>query len=579
MEALSSSFLQAYPLNHTPSSPSPILKLKISSVQIDEKQAKTYHQTTFLPQKKPKHSHNPNTTTPPKPNQISKIFASLDNFITDFIDLPLRPSIDPHHVLSGNFAPVPEHPPTPCPEVKGTLPLALNGTYIRNGPNPQFFPRGPYHMFDGDGMLHAVTVSGGRAIFCSRFVKTYKYSLEKEVGSPVILNVFSAFNGLPASLARCSVTFARFLLRQYDPRRGVGGANTSLALISGKLFALGESDLPYRVEITPDGDIVTIGRHEAFGEPYMTMTAHPKTDAETGEVFAFRHSINAPYLSFFRINAEGIKQPEIPIASLNEASLVHDFAITRNYAVFPDPQIVIKPAEIVRGRAPLRIDAAKVPRLGIVRRCEESGGEMWWADVPGFNMMHAVNAWEEDGGDTVVVVASNVQPVEHVLDRIDLIHSSVERVEINVGDRSVRRRAVAVGNLDFAVINPAYVAKKNRYVYAAIGAPMPKIGGVVKIDLSLSTKDSGDCTVARRIYAPGCYGGEPFFVAREPDNPEAAEDDGYLVTYLHDENSEESKFIVMDAKSPNLDVIAAVKLPGRVPYGFHGIFVPRNTNS
>ncbi|KAG6387826.1 hypothetical protein SASPL_153020 [Salvia splendens] len=435
-------------------------------------------------------------------------------------------------------------------------------------------------MFDGDGMLHAVTVSGGRATFCSRFVKTYKYNLEKEVGSPVILNVFSAFNGLPASLAWCSVAFASFLLRQYDPRRGVGAANTSLALISGKLFALGESDLPYRVEIRADGDIVTIGRHEAFGEPYMTMTAHPKMDAETSEVFTFRHSIKAPYLSFFRINAEGIKQPEIPIASLNEASLVHDFAITRNYAVFPDPQIVIKPAEIVRGQAPLGIDAAKVPRLGIVRRCAESDGEMWWVDVPGFNMMHAVNAWEEDGGDTVVVVASNVQPVEHVLDRVDLVHSSMVRVEINVRDESVRRRGVAAGNLDFAVINPAYVGKKNRYVYAAIGAPMPKIGGVVKIDLSLSTKDSGDCTVARRIYAPGCYGGEPFFVAKEPDNPAAAaEDDGYLVTYLHDENSEESKFIVMDAKSPNLDVIAAVKLPGRVPYGFHGIFVPHNTNS
>lgn len=105
---------------------------------------------------------------------------------------------------------------------------------------------------------------------------------------------------------------------------------------------------------------------------------------------------------------------------------------------------------------------------------------------------------------------------------------------------------------------------------------MPKIGGVVKIDLSLSTTGSDDCTVASRLYPPGCYGGEPFFVPREPDNPAEAEDDGYLVTYIHDENSDESKFIVMDAKSPNLDIIATVKLPGRVPYGFHGIFVSQS---
>lgn len=103
---------------------------------------------------------------------------------------------------------------------------------------------------------------------------------------------------------------------------------------------------------------------------------------------------------------------------------------------------------------------------------------------------------------------------------------------------------------------------------------MPKIAGVVKIDLSLSGSRSGDCTVATRLYPPGCYGGEPFFVAKEPDNPAAEEDDGYLVSYIHDENTNESKFIVMDTKSPNLEIVAAVKLPGRVPYGFHGTFVP-----
>lgn len=505
------------------------------------------------------------------------MFNALDNFITDFIDPPLRPSIDPDHVLSGNFAPVDELPPAACTVVEGTLPPALNGVYIRNGPNPQFIPHGPYHMFDGDGMLHAVTISGGRATFCSRFVKTYKYNLEREVGSPVILNVFSAFNGLSASIARCSVTMGRYLLRQYDPRRGVGGANTSVAMISGKLFALGESDLPYRVKVKPDGEIITVGRHEAFGEAFMTMTAHPKTDAETGEAFAFRHSIKPPFLSFFRINGEGIKQAEVAIESMAEASLVHDFAITKNYAIFPDTQIVIKPTEILRGRPPLRIDPAKVSRLGVIPRYAEDDGEMWWVEVAGLNVMHAVNAWEEDGGDTIVMVAPNVQPVEHMIDRLDLIHVSLEIIEINVREKCVRRRrAVSGRNLDFAVINSAYVGKKNRYVYAAVGAPMPKIAGVVKIDLSLSTTESADCTVASRLYPPGCYGGEPFFVAKEADNPAAAEDDGYVVSYIHNEKTKESKFIVMDAKSPTLDVVAAVKLPGRVPYGFHGTFVPQS---
>lgn len=99
------------------------------------------------------------------------------------------------------------------------------------------------------------------------------------------------------------------------------------------------------------------------------------------------------------------------------------------------------------------------------------------------------------------------------------------------------------------------------------------MAGVVKLDLSLSTAESGECTVASRLYGPGCYGGEPFFIPREPDNPAAVEDDGYIVNYVFNETTEESRFIVMDAKSPNLEIVAVVKLPHRVPYGFHGIFV------
>ena len=72
------------------------------------------------------------------------------------------------------------------------------------------------------------------------------------------------------------------------------------------------------------------------------------------------------------------------------------------------------------------------------------------------------------------------------------------------------------------------------------------------------------------MYGPGCYGSEPIFVAREGAEEE---DDGYLVAYVSNEKTEESHFVVMDAKSATLDIVAAVKLPRRVPQGFHSIFV------
>ncbi|KAE8056070.1 hypothetical protein FH972_012868 [Carpinus fangiana] len=591
---------RALPLLSSPYSP--ILKVS-SSVGIDEKAQTPTPAPTPTPSSSQRPSSSKRSPTPtlsssskrspttstatPPPGKRSPanqrqevvssapslIFNALDDIINNFIDPPLRPSVDPRSVLSNNFAPVLEElPPTECEVIQGSLPPCLDGAYIRNGPNPQFLPRGPYHLFDGDGMLHSIRISQGKATLCSRYVKTYKYTIESEAGSPLLPNVFSGFNGLTASAARGALSAARILAGQYNPANGIGLANTSLAFFGNRLYALGESDLPYSVRLTSNGDIHTLGRHDFDGQLFMSMTAHPKVDPETGEAFAFRYGPVPPFLTYFRFDAKGAKQADVPIFSMLRPSFLHDFAITNKYAIFADIQIGMNPMEmIVGGGSPVGSDPSKVPRLGVIPRYAKDESEMRWFDVPGFNIIHAINAWDEEDGNEIVMVAPNILSVEHTLERMDLIHALVEKVRIDLRTGIVTRQPISARNLDFAVINQAYVGKKNKFVYAAVGDPMPKISGVVKLDVSKGERE--ECTVACRMYGPRCYGGEPFFVAREPGNPEAEEDDGYVVSFVHDEKAGESKFLVMDAKSPNLDIVAAVKLPRRVPYGFHGLFV------
>nr|ABY60887.1 carotenoid cleavage dioxygenase 4 [Osmanthus fragrans] len=604
MDTLSSSFLpklhpkyifSPIPLSPPRTSPHPQPNsLNISSVRIEDKPQTTTTTTTTSRRAAPQPVKK--QTPPPSPQQTNTrkrpstpktrptepvslpttIFNVVDGFINTFVDPPLRPSVDPRYVLSDNFAPVDELPPTLCQVVEGSLPTCLNGAYIRNGPNPQFLPRGPYHLFDGDGMLHSIRISDGKATLCSRYVKTYKYKVENKNGFSVVPNVFSGFNGLTASAARGALAAARMVAGQFNPVNGIGLANTSLALIGGKLYALGESDLPYAVEVAQNGDIYTEGRNDFDGKLFMSMTAHPKVDPDTGEAFAFRYGPMRPFLTFFRFNADGTKQPDVPIFSMTSPSFLHDFAITKKYAIFPEIQIGMNPMEMMAGGSPVGANPGKVPRLGVIPRYAKDESEMKWFDVPGFNIIHAINGWDEDDGDTIVLVAPNILSVEHTLERMDLIHASVEKVKIDLKTGIVSRHPVSSRNLDFAVINPAYVGKKNKYVYAAIGDPMPKISGVVKLDVSVSDSDRCDCIVASRLYGESCFGGEPFFVAKEPNNPSAEEDDGYVVSYVHNEKTGESRFLVMDAKSPNLDIVAAVKLPRRVPYGFHGLFVSEN---
>ncbi|XVE99961.1 hypothetical protein REPUB_Repub03eG0245100 [Reevesia pubescens] len=351
------------------------------------------------------------------------------------------------------------------------------------------------------------------------------------MGSPVLPNVFSGFNGLIAAATRGALSAARVLTGEYDPSNGFGLANTSLALFGNRLYALGDSDLPYSIRLTSNGDIQTLGRTDFDGKLFMSMTAHPKIDADTGEAFGFRYGPMPPYLTYFYFDANGNKQPDVPIFSMIRLSFLHDFAITKKYAIFADIQIGMNPMEMIfGGGSPVGADPAKVPRIGVMPRYAKDESEIRWFDVPGFNLIHATNAWDEDDGNAIVMLAPNILSVEHTLERMDLIHALVEKVRIDLSTGIVTRQPISARNLEFAVLNPAYVAKKNKYLYAAVGDPMPKISGVVKLDVSKEERQ--ECTVASRMLGPGCFGGEPFFVAKDPENPEADEDDGYVVSYV-----------------------------------------------
>nr|XP_043624911.1 probable carotenoid cleavage dioxygenase 4, chloroplastic [Erigeron canadensis] len=511
---------------------------------------------------------------------LEKLLKTFDRAIIKFIDPPLHLSVDPSYILSDNFAPVDELSPTECKVVHGSIPKCLDGVYIRNGPNPRFVPNGPHHYLDGDGMLHSIKISQGLATLCSRYVKTNKYLSEDKARSCVVPNIIGGMQSAGPFIARMALFCARIISGQYDIENGIGVANTNLAFFGGSLYALCESDLPYALKVQENGDIITLGLHDCNGKLSKNMTAHIKIDPETKEAFAFRYWATRPYLTYFHFDANGNKQPDVPIFSMDQPSLTHDLAITKKYAVICDIQLGADPMNLIRGRHVVSIDRAKVPRIGLLPRYAKDESNMKWFDVPGFNIFHAVNAWDEmddEGNEVVVMVAPNILSMEHFLERVDLIQTSMEKVTINIGTGVVSRQTLSTDNLEFPVINPSYISKKNRYIYAAVCEKTPvksrmmRTIGVAKLDITLS--EPHEYTVASRMYGDNCYGGEPFFVARDPEDLNAGEDDGYLVSYVHNETSGESRFLVMDARSPTLDYVAAVNLPQRVPYGLHGIFI------
>ncbi|KAH7281683.1 hypothetical protein KP509_36G058200 [Ceratopteris richardii] len=487
---------------------------------------------------------------------------------------PFPPNVDPTVQLSGNFSPVPESPLQKQLQIEGALPSCLDGVYVRNGANPRFEPVAGHHLFDGDGMLHAVSFSGGSASYAARFTCTNRLIEEERLGRAIFPKAVGELHG-HTGIARLLLFWARSLIGLVDASKGMGVANAGVIFFNGTLLAMSEDDLPYSVHVTKDGDLFTEGRFDFDGQISSSMIAHPKLDPNTGELFALSYSIlQQPYLRYFNFSRNGMKERDVEI-SLAQPAMVHDFAITERFVIIPDQQVVFNVRTMLQGGSPVFYDKAKTPRYGVLPRHAVDEKSIEWIDVPDCFCFHFWNAWEDENGEDTVVIGSCMTPPDTIFNTCDEPFRSVlSEIRLNRRTRTSTRRQIVPMNLEAGRVNERYTGRKTRYVYLAIAEPWPRVSGVAKVDLNAcGSGETEENVVGKHMFEKGCYGGEPIFVPRSED-PTADEDDGYILTYVHNEDTDKSELLVLDAKSPSLAKLAAVKLPSRVPYGFHGTFVP-----
>lgn len=518
----------------------------------------------------------PDRVAPQKSGKRRNFFQQMAASALDHIErtvvrhiesqVPLPSTADPRVQLEGNFSPVEESPVQHELEVVGKLPANLQGVYMRNGANPRFQPEGGHHFFDGDGMIHAVRFKDGIVSHCSRFTKTYRLRVEEEEGHPLFPKAIGELHG-HGGVARLALYFARSLAGIVDSSQGMGVANAGLIYHNGRLLAMSEDDQPYLVRIKEDGDLETVRKFDFDGQHHKSMIAHPKIDPATGEMFALSYNpLMPPHLYCFRVGPDGKKAPEVAI-TLPEATMMHDFAITKRFVVIPDQQVVFRMTEMLKGGSPVIYNPEKMARYGLLPKYDNDESRIQWIEVPDCFCFHLWNAWEE--GDEVVVLGSCMTPADSIFNESDQpLRSLLSEIRLNTTTGKSTRRVLAETNLEAGQLNRSYVGQQNRFLYLAIAEPWPKISGIARVDLQAEE----GVRVTKHLYEDGCYGAEPVFVPRTSD-PNAPEDDGYVLTFKHNEKTGRSELLVLDASSPSLDLLATVKLPSRVPYGFHGTFV------
>lgn len=438
----------------------------------------------------------------------------------------------PFH-LEGNYAPTTDEITATDLEVEGAIPPALRGRYFRNGANP--LTGESDHWFLGNGMLHGVELQGGKATwYRNRYVRTPRW---ENPDLPLFqMNDDGSVDRL-ASLA-----------------------NTHVVAHGGKILALEEGHFPWEV----DRNLDTVGVWDYAGKLRSAMTAHPKICPETGELLFFGYDVFPPYLTYHRVDRAGnlVQTETIDVAG---PTMVHDFNVTRNHVIFMDLPVVFDLEIAMSGGMPFRWDDAYGARLGVLPR-NGKGSDIRWYEVEPCYVFHPMNSYEDDAGRIVLDVGRFpklwAQSSAKFAEEANLHRWVIDPVAGKVSETTIDDRSA-----EFARVADSVVGLKHRYGYmvATAGRPDDPLGTLaIKYEVDTGKNWTHD-------FGKGRQPGEAVFVA-DPDG--TAEDEGWLMTFVYDAATTRSELVIVDATDMAAAPVARVHLPTRVPFGFHGSWIP-----
>ncbi|WP_416908087.1 MAG: carotenoid oxygenase family protein [Polymorphobacter sp.] len=472
------------------------------------------------------------------------------------VKVTLQPSNHPY--LNGAWTPLHEEVTVETlPVIEGSVPTDIDGIYLRNTENPVHQALGRYHPFDGDGMIHQVSFSGGRAAYRNRFVRTRCFEAEQEAGH-------SLWGGLmdgPGVSTRPGFG-AHGRLKDASSTDVIVHRHQALSTFyqCGEAYALDAETLDQQ-GIAP-------------WVPLDGISAHPKVDLETGELLFFNYSTHAPYMHYGVVSAEGKLVHHVPIP-LPGPRLPHDMAFTKNWSilndfpVFWDAELLKRDLHVVRKhKLPSRF--ALIPRHG-------SPDQIRWFEADPTYVLHFLNAWEE--GDEVIMDGyfqenptpgplENADGYGQLMAYVDQqsFKPKLHRWRFNLKTGKTREYHLDDRILEFGTYNQRMSGHPYRYAYSTATKPgWFLFDTFVKHDLE--TGESWSVQLPEGRYASEA----PFC----PRVGATSEDDGYLVSFIIDENRGTSECILIDCKNFEAGPVVRLALPHKISSGTHAHFVER----
>lgn len=449
--------------------------------------------------------------------------------------------------LHGLYAPTDKETTATELEVIGEIPKDLYGAYYRNGPNPVRPPVGMHHWFDGDGMLHQIYFENGKAEYRNRYVATKDHLAEVE-GTCEANGVLK-----PANRARKN--------KEYKDT-----ANTDVIMHNGQLMALWYvSGTPVRID---PRTLQTIGEETFSGKLPRNVSAHSKSDYRTGEFVFFDYALYEPWMSMGVVdkNNELTHFTEIELPA---PRLPHDMGLTENYVILHDLPVVFTEQGMKQGMWSIHQPPGQPARFGVLPR-NGRGDEIKWFEAEPCYIYHVINCWED--GDEVVMTACKMIPngrnpgpeygVYAPMVAVLALHAVPFEWRMNMKTGEITSKQLDDRLGEFPVVNLDWVGQKTKFSYH-VSLPDDDLllfDGLLKYDL-----ETGACV--EHMFEEGVYGSEPAYAPRVGASEE---DDGYVIVFVTDKASMTSEARVLDARNMAGAPLARIKIPQRMPLGFHG---------
>lgn len=437
--------------------------------------------------------------------------------------------------LHGIFGPVNEVEKREF-KVIGEIPQHLTGLLLRIGPNPIHVENPDcYHWFTGDGMLHALKIEQGQAVwFKSHYIETDAVQKQKNKA------VKAGF------------------------RRGPGDVvNTNAFYHANKIWASVEAGtLPARLDLNLNTE-----EHRLFNtDADLPFTAHPHKDNNTGHLHAVCYdALDIKHAYYEVIDEQGclVHWTKIPV---QHGPMIHDCAITGQDVLIFDLPVTFSFKQLLKGNPlPYEWNEKHAARIGILPKYGHADEVQWIAMDPCF-IFHAANAYRNDQQQIIldVVVHRHMFKKSHQ-GPFEQQNTQLQRWTIDLKQNAVDRQVLDAQAQEFPRIDERYTAEQHRYIYSVSFDPvtMTKANHLICHDLQTRAKTTyefGDQWVT----------GEVVFI---PESADAVEGNGYLLCYVHHIHQESSKVVILKAQGLNTQPQAEVLLGVHVPLGFHGNWV------